>query len=90
MYNDNRRLYARNSSDALVVMTHPSLGQITVKAQDLSDGGISVSMGHHPCPPVGTILDVVIKRHTGALNSQPIKMVVRHSQSNGTVGLSFV
>lgn len=86
---DNRRYY-RTPSEAQVVLMHPGFGRITVKARDLSDGGISVEMGRRVCPPVGTVLDVIIKRHTGALNTEPVQMQVRHIQVDGIVGLAFV
>ena len=89
MIHDNRR-YMRTSSDAQVVMSHPGFGSISVKARDVSDGGISVYMGIHVSPPVGTVVDVIIKRHKGALNAEPIRMEVRHIQPGGIVGLSFL
>ena len=85
---ENRR-DLRTASDAIVVMSHPGFGTVTVKARDLSDGGIAVDMGHHVCPPVGTVVDVIIKRHKGALNASPIPMVVKHVQPGGLVGLAF-
>ena len=87
--NENRR-DMRTASDAIVVMSHPSFGNVTVKARDLSDGGISVHMGSHIGPPVGTVVDVIIKRHKGALNATPIPMIVKHSQPGGVVGLAFI
>lgn len=80
----------RISSDAIVLISHPGFGTITVKARDLSDGGISVNMGHHISPPVGTVVDVIIKRHKGTLNALPIPMIVRHIQLDGIVGLAFI
>lgn len=84
------RQYLRTSTDATVLISHPGFGSVTVKARDLSDGGISVDMSHHPRPPVGTIVQVIIKRYTGALNTTPVNMQVRHVQLNGIVGLAFV
>ena len=85
-----KRCFLRTQSDAQVQMMHPSFGMITVKARDLSDDGICVDMGNHIAPPVGTLLDVIIKRHTGTLNHEPVKMQVRHVQASGLVGLQFV
>ena len=73
-----------------MILIHPGFGRITVRARDLSDGGISVVMGSHVCPPVGTVVDVIIKRHTGVLNAEPVAMQVRHVQADGVVGLAFV
>lgn len=88
--NHESRRYMRTSSDAQVLMSHPGFGTISVKARDVSDGGISVMMGSHVFPPIGTIVNVIIKRHTGALNIDPIPMEVRHIQSGGIVGLAFL
>ena len=89
MDRENRRAL-RTSSDALVTMSHPSFGTITVKARDLSDGGIAVDVSHHISPPVGTVVDVIIKRHKGALNVTPIPMIVKHIEQGGIVGLAFI
>ena len=84
------RAFMRTTSSALVEMRHASFGSMTVRARDLSDGGISVDMRQHIVPPVGTILDVIIRRHTGVINAEPVKMELRHVQSSGIVGLKFV
>lgn len=84
------RKYLRTASDAQVQMTHPAFGTVTVKARDLSDGGVSVLMGIHVSPPVGTVVNVIIKRHKGALNASPVPMEVRHVEPGGIVGLRFL
>ncbi len=89
MVNENRA-FIRNSSSAVVEMRHASFGSISVRAKDLSDGGISVIMGQHICPPIGTRLHVIIRRHTGVINSEPVLMEVRHVQPGGIVGLKFI
>lgn len=86
----NRRQYMRTASDAVVEIKHPTIGAMTVKAKDLSDGGISIDMGSHVIPPLGTEFSVIIKRHTGAINAEPVKMKVMHTEANGLVGLMFV
>ena len=86
---DNRRKYMRTASDVMVEMSHPTMGTLTVRARDLSDGGISVDMGNHVAPPVGTVLKVRIKRHTGSINSEPLPMRVVHVDGGKFVGLSF-
>lgn len=86
---DNRRKYMRTASDVMVEMSHPTIGTLTVRARDLSEGGISVDMGIHVAPPVGTVLKVRIKRHTGSINSEPLSMRVVHVQAGKLVGLSF-
>lgn len=84
------RAFRRLSSAASVEMSHASFGSITVKAKDLSDGGISVNLGQHILPPIGTKLSVIIRRHSGAINQDPIMMEVRHVQPGGVVGLKFI
>lgn len=87
---DNRRKFMRTASDAIVEMSHPTMGTLSVRARDLSEGGISVDMGNHVAPPLGTVLKVRIKRHTGSINAEPLQMRVVHVQDGKFVGLSFV
>lgn len=87
---ENRRQYMRTASDAVVEIRHPTIGEMTVKAKDLSDGGISIDMSNHVIPPLGTEFSVIIKRHTGAINSEPVMMKVMHVQQDGLIGLMFV
>lgn len=86
---NDQRHFVRMPSSALVEMQHPNLGLIEVKARDLSDGGICVSMGNFPAPPMGLVVMVRIKRYTGVINQQPVPMRVVHHQL-GSVGLAFV
>lgn len=83
------RQYLRASSEALVEMSHPSFGMIELRAKDLSDGGIYVFLGTHTAPPVGTVVKVRIKRHTGLINQQPVDMQVVHQHAGG-MGLKFI
>ena len=87
---ENRRITPRQGLEASVEISHPGIGRMTVRAIDISDGGIAVAMGQHVPPPVGTVLQVRIKRHTGTLNAEPVAMRVVHVQPNGMVGLMFV
>jgi hypothetical protein len=86
---EEQRRHSRTTSVALVELAHPALGRMEVKARDLSDGGIFVLMGQHIAPPIGTVLQVRIKRFTGTINQEPVAMRVVHHQSGG-VGLAFV
>lgn len=88
---ENRRQSLRVASDMLVEMSHPSFGAISVRATDLSDGGLAVMMGVHIPPPVGTEVKILIKRHKGIINSDPVNMKVMHIGENGKrVGLMFI
>ncbi len=84
-----QRRNMRDSSQALVEISHPSFGMIELKARDLSDGGVFVMLGNHIAPPVGTVVKARIKRHTGIINQEPIDMQVVHHQAGG-MGLMFV
>ena len=83
------RVHTRTSSEAIVEIHHPSIGVYEVKARDLSEGGVFALTGQYPKPPVGTELMVRIKRYTGVINIEPVKMRVVHEQRDG-VGLAFV
>ncbi len=84
-----QRRHIRVPSSAVIEMQHPVLGLIEVKARDLSDGGIYALMGNYPAPPMGTELLVRIKRYTGTINQEPVRMRVVHQQAGG-VGLTFM
>ena len=84
-----QRKYMRDSSVALVEVSHPSFGMIDLKARDLSDGGVFVLLGHHIAPPIGTVVKARIKRHSGVINEEPVDMQVVHQNATG-IGLMFV
>lgn len=86
---DDQRITLRSNSEAMVEVSHPSLGIIELKAKDLSDGGVFVFLGNHIAPPVGTVVKARIKRHSGAINQNPVDMQVVHFHSGG-MGLTFV
>jgi hypothetical protein len=86
---EEHRHFDRTHSDAIVEMRHPTFGVLEVRARNLSAGGIFVLLGAaQPVPPVGTVLQVRIKRHTGPLNAEPVPMRVVHHQPGG-LGLAF-
>lgn len=84
-----QRRYIRTSSEALVEITHPAIGRMELKARDLSEGGVFVHLGLHMAPPIGTVVKARIKRHTGAINDEPVDMEIVHHQGGG-MGLKFV
>lgn len=84
-----QRRSPRVKTDAVVEFFHAATGVVAAKARDLSDGGIFVAAGSYPLPPIGTLLEVRIKRHTGAINQQPVAMRVIHRNHDG-MGLAFV
>ena len=86
--NKNRR-YPRVASDAQLELQHPALGVISLKAKNASKGGFFALRGVHILPPINTEVRVTIKRHTGTLNSEPVKMRVAHVSAEG-IGLEFI
>ena len=85
----DQRRFERRSSAALCKLFHPSLGIIELKVRDISDGGLFLYTGHHIAPPVGTVVKVTIKRHSGVVNEEPVDMRVVHQQAAG-IGLMFI
>ena len=84
-----KRQHPRSSAYMSAIISHPSF-RVTVKIIDISAGGLSVDMSNMSRTPVGTIVDVIIKKTTGKINEQAVAMRVMHVQANGRVGLAFV
>tara|TARA_B100000767_G_scaffold274700_1_gene308572 strand:+ start:2211 stop:2483 length:273 start_codon:yes stop_codon:yes gene_type:complete len=85
----NKRKHSRFASQAQLVVSHPALGVIHLKAKDSSQGGFFALRGSHILPPINTEVDVIIKRHTGQLNNTPVRMRVAHISDQG-MGLEFI
>ncbi len=85
----DKRATMRTRINTSVMLSHPSFGEVTLKSRDISDGGLSVFLSHKDFPPVGTIVDVLIKPLTGVMNREPVKMKVMHIQT-GIAGLKFI
>lgn len=86
---NERRKYERTFTSIRVEMTHPAFGTLIGFARDISDGGAQVTIENHPCPPVGTVVDVQFKKMAGRINEEPVPMRVMHRFRN-VVGLMFV
>ena len=86
---NEKRQYRRSTGPAMIEISHPSFGSLLLKSRDLSDGGAFALTGNHQSPPVGTVLEVRIKRYTGFINIKPTLMRVVH-QDNSGIGLMFV
>lgn len=86
---EDKRRFVRDDCSAMVEISHPHMGIIELKAKDLSDGGVFVFLGQHVAIPIGTLLNVRIKRHTGIINIDPVSMRVVHHNSGG-MGLMFI
>ncbi|MGI9286846.1 MAG: PilZ domain-containing protein [Pseudomonadales bacterium] len=83
-----RRRHARKPIQAIVILRHPALGELKTRAIDMSDGGLFVDTGCQLGPPVGAVVQVMIKRLSGPLNEHPINMQVIHRRDSG-LGLKF-
>lgn len=84
-----KRQHPRSTLHASATLSHPSF-HATVRVIDISAGGIAVDIGSTPKPPVGTLIDVMIKKATGPINKTPVTMRITHIQANGIMGLAFV
>lgn len=83
-----RRRHARKPLQATVTLRHPALGELKTRAIDMSDGGIFVDTGCQLGPPIGSVVQVMIKRLSGPVNDSPINMQVVHRRDSG-LGLKF-
>ncbi len=89
MQSGERRRYPRVASEAILQISHPAFGAISLKAKDASEGGFFALRGSQSLPPVDTEVAVIIKRYTGALNDDPVKMRVVRENEEG-IGLAFL
>lgn len=93
-YSERRNYFTKESfftaQDVVVELKNPDYGEITVRGHSFSDQGVSVDFGRHIKPPIGTLMEVVIKRHTGAINRQPVPMRVHTEHPDGDYELVFL
>lgn len=85
---DERRRFDRRPTSIRVEITNPSFGTIIGFARDISDGGASVLIENAPLPPIGTQVTVRFRKVMGAINEEPVNMLVRYHSRN-VVGLMF-
>jgi len=86
---DERRRFERKQATVRVEMRHPAFGKIVGFAKDISDGGAQVTIESMIFPPVGTVVDVMLKKTVDKINAEPVKMKVMHS-NKGVIGLMFL
>lgn len=84
-----RRRTRRRKIAATVLLRHPALGEQKMKMTNMSDGGIFLAVGHNVPPPVGAVIEVLIKPLTGLINERPVMMEVVHRRDDG-LGLKFL
>ncbi len=85
---DERRRFERRPTSIRVEITHPTFGVMVGYAKDISDGGASVLLDVDVKPPIGTVVNVVFRKVSGAVNEAPVPMKVMHHHRN-LIGLMF-
>lgn len=74
----------------MVTFKNSDYGEITVIGHSLTDSGVIVDFGQHAVPPIGTIMQTVIKRHTGILNKTPVPMKLMMEHPDGDYEFVFL
>jgi len=85
---EDRRRFERTRTSIRVEITHPAIGTIIGFTRDISDGGAAVVIENYPIPPAGTEVQVRFKKVVGAINEEPVRMRVMHTNRN-VIGLMF-
>jgi len=83
-----RRRFERRPTSIRVEITHEAFGKLIGYARDISDGGASVLLEGEIRPPVGTVVNVVFRKVSGAINEEPVAMKIMH-QNRNLLGLMF-
>lgn len=82
-----KRRHVRTPFVCRIKITHESVGELTVKTRDISDGGVFVVLEPEQIPPVGTIVTGQVQ---GLLDDAPVlQMEVVRMEPSG-VGLRFM
>lgn len=82
-----KRRHVRTPFVCRIKITHESVGELTVKTRDISDGGVFVVLEPEQIPPVGTIVTGQVQ---GLLDDAPVlQMEVVRMEPSG-VGLRFL
>ncbi|MCK5880279.1 MAG: hypothetical protein KAG18_00310 [Sinobacterium sp.] len=93
-YSERRNYFTRESfftaQKLVVIVKNNDYGQITLLGHSLTDSGVIVDFGKHNAPPTGTVMNVVIKRHTGVLNKNPVPMKLIAEHPDGEFELVFL
>jgi hypothetical protein len=93
-YSHRRDYFTRESfftaKQLVIIIKNNDYGEITVTGHSLTDTGVIADFGLHCKPPIGTVVEVLIKRHTGILNKTPIPMKVITEHPDGDFQLVFL
>ncbi len=83
----DKRKHVRTPFVCRIKITHETVGDLTVKTRDISDGGVFVILEPEQIPPIGTIVKGQVQ---GLLDDAPIlEMEVVRMEPSG-VGLRFL
>lgn len=84
-----QRRFSRSVIAAMAEINHPSLGKLELRVKDFSDGGVYLLTSNPGLFPVGTELELSIRRVTGQVNIGPAMMKVVRQHGDG-MGLMFL
>lgn len=83
----DKRKHVRTPFVCRIKITHETVGELTVKTRDISDGGVFVVLEPDQIPPIGTIVKGQVQ---GLLDDAPVlEMEVVRMEPSG-VGLRFL
>lgn len=82
-----QRQYVRTRLTSSVRLTHPDIGTIEVKTQDISDGGIYLISPTDELPPLGS--QVKVQLLDTPFEAPVLEMIIVRYEKNG-IGLKFV
>lgn len=84
---ENRRNQPRHPITVEVKLSHPEIGEITVKTKNVSDSGLFVLVEPTLMPPVGEIVQGQVQ---GEFDDLPVvKMKIVRTEKEG-LGLQFI
>lgn len=83
----DQRRHVRTPLSCRIKIMHESVGELTVKTRDISDGGVFVVLEPEHVPPIGTVVTGQVQ---GLVGDAPVlTMEVVRVEPTG-VGLRFV
>lgn len=83
----DKRKHVRTPFVCRIKITHETVGELTVKTRDISDGGVFVVLEPEQIPPIGTVVKGQVQ---GLLDDAPVlEMEVVRMEPSG-VGLRFL
>ncbi len=93
-YIERRQYFTKESfftaNQVVAQIRNAEYGEVVAMGHSLSDQGLIVDFGISPVPPIGTVVEVLIKRHTGVLNKHAVPMLINHQHPDGEYELLFL